>query len=66
MRVKIKVGDKEPKEVTPENHELFNKAEEIMTVLLADNKQAPFMGMQELGNLIDYIEETYGLEKKEK
>ncbi len=62
---KIKVGDKEPKEVTPENHELFEKAEKIMTEV-DDNKSGVFMGMQELSKLIDYIEETYGLEKKEK
>ncbi len=59
---KIKVGDKEPKEVTPENHELYEKAYKIMD----DVERGYFMGKCGISKLVDYIEETYGLEKKEK
>ncbi len=65
----IKVGDREPKVVTPENHELYLKAFEIMDNginLYGDlySAKAEFMGKIELSKLIDYIEDTYGLEKR--
>mgnify|MGYP003385708882 CR=1 FL=1 len=62
----VVVGRIDRREVTPENRELLLKAYEIMTA--GDKygyrgKGCSRMGKMELGDLIDYIEKTYGLEK---
>lgn len=59
--MKIEVGCSHKRQVTKENHELFLKAQEIMEDL--SDVGLYHMGMVQVGNLVDYIEETYGLEK---
>ena len=63
---KIKVGNYEPKEVSPLVNELFNKAKEIMEAE-TDKASSPrcwHIGWTGVSAFIEYLEESYHIIKK--
>jgi len=56
------VGDKDKREVSALNNELFTRAGEILEQGVDDNRW--HIGWQGIGNFIDWLEANYTIEKK--
>lgn len=58
--ITISVGGHEKREVSPLNHELFNKAKDI----LENDTHLGHIGWSGLGNFICWLEDSYEITKK--
>ena len=56
----VRVGLRKPRMVTPENNELYEVARDMFD---EETGTGWHMGWINVSNFVDYIEETYGLDK---
>jgi len=63
MQKMIEVGDYQKKEVTEENHEIYEKFSEIMND--SDNMGLGHMGYQGISACVDWLLSTYTITSKE-